>query len=249
MESMNKMLDEKMEAAGVSYGQEVQKVDDDQTTAVNGASSKVASVVMYLAGTLLMNAFWRRPRNRFVAFSWRHLFSKVFLDWTFCLLKLAKDTFVHELEAWWTWPKISNFWVRCLPKSNNGPYSGSLLSSWKWGRSSLHHANAGEVRVEHNRHESEMKASPMSYQKIAFGCRLVAVSERTWKVVFFEGVVSVCKVTDHCCCRCDWFSWSTRWELLTAALEKDRDRDELCLRDWNLSQSPRRGPRQALAIG
>lgn len=57
MESMNKMLDEKMEAAGVSYGQEVQKVDDDQTTAVNGASSKVASVVMYLAGTLLMNAF------------------------------------------------------------------------------------------------------------------------------------------------------------------------------------------------
>eukprot|EP00434_Breviolum_minutum_P025922 symbB.v1.2.022917.t1/scaffold2055.1/size90941/3 len=57
MESMNKMLDEKMEAAGVSYGQEVQKVDDDQTTAVNGASSKVASVVMYLAGTLLMNTF------------------------------------------------------------------------------------------------------------------------------------------------------------------------------------------------
>lgn len=38
MAGLNEMLDQKMDAAGVThFSQEVQRVDDDQTTAVNGA--------------------------------------------------------------------------------------------------------------------------------------------------------------------------------------------------------------------
>lgn len=49
---LNEKLNQKMEAAGTDFSQEVQKVEDDQTTAINGALrfslQVVTSLVLYL---------------------------------------------------------------------------------------------------------------------------------------------------------------------------------------------------------
>ena len=55
MAGLNEMLDQKMEAAGVTnFGQEVQRVDDDQTTAVDGVMRLGLSMLTMVLGAFLL---------------------------------------------------------------------------------------------------------------------------------------------------------------------------------------------------